>query len=103
MPIPGRNRSIGGEFTTQVRCKWRVKMQARNRRLMQIILLAVTVAMVLGSVVYWCFGNLSRSSRFGKLSIRLPDGSTAYVIRESWGLHTDQIAVSQNPDGCDPA
>lgn len=74
-------------------------MRVNSKCLMQLAVLA-TIA---GFTGYWCLGNLSESSRFGKIAIRLPDGRTTYVVRESWGLHTDQIAVSQNPDGCVPA
>jgi hypothetical protein len=74
-------------------------MRVNSRRLVQ----AVVLIAIAGLAGYWCLGNLSESSRFGTLAIRLPDGSAAYVVRESWGLHTDQIAVSQNPDGCVPA
>jgi hypothetical protein len=78
-------------------------MQAKSKRLVQIIVLVLIGVVIVGGVAFWSFGNISESSSFGKVSIPLPDGSTAYVIRESWGLHTDQIAVSQNPDGCVPA
>jgi hypothetical protein len=78
-------------------------MQAKSKRLVRVIVIALIAVVITISVAFWTFGNISESSRFGKVSIRLPDGSTAYVIRESWGLHTDQIAVSQNPDGCVPA
>ena len=78
-------------------------MQAKSKRLMKVIILVLITAAIVGSVAFWSFGNISESSSFGKASIRLPDGSTVYLIRESWGLHTDQIAVSQNPNGCVPA
>ena len=78
-------------------------MQAKSKRLVQVIVLVFVAVVITGSVGFWSFGNISESSSFGRVSIRLPDGSKAYVIRESWGLHTDQIAVSQNPNGCVPA
>ena len=86
-----------------MRSKWRARMHSRIKRLAQVVVLVLIALATVGWVALWTFGNISESSSFGKASIRLPDGSTAYVIRESWGLHTDQIAVSQNPDGCVPA
>jgi hypothetical protein len=78
-------------------------MLAKSKRLKQVTILFLVAVVFVGLVAFWSSGNISESSNFGKESIRLPDGSTVYVIRESWGLHTDQIAVSQNPDGCVPA
>jgi hypothetical protein len=46
--------------------------------------------------------NWLESSNFGKAVISLENGSKVYVIRESWGLHSDEISVTQNPDGCLP-
>lgn len=40
------------------------------------------------------------SSSFGKISIRLSDGSKVYVVRESWGRHTDEISIRRDSDGC---
>jgi len=78
-------------------------MPVKSRRLVLVILLVLTAAAIGGSLAWWSFGNISASSRFGKVAIPLPDGSMAYAIRESWGLHTDQVALSKNPDGCVPA
>src|SRR6185312_6908478 len=44
--------------------------------------------------------NWLASSSFGKVSIKLADGSKVYVVRESWGRHTDEISIRRDPDGC---
>jgi hypothetical protein len=46
------------------------------------------------------------SGQFGKVSIRLRNGSNVYVVREARGLSSEQLSVTRNSDGCtsaDPA
>ena len=74
-------------------------MRQSLRRVAQV----VAIILALGAVAVWMGRNLSESSRFGKRVIRLADGTQLYAIRESWGLHTDQISVRQTSNGCDPA
>jgi hypothetical protein len=47
--------------------------------------------------------NWSLSSKFGRIAISLRDGSTIYAVRESWGLSSEQLSITRNPDGCVPA
>jgi hypothetical protein len=44
--------------------------------------------------------NWLDSSSFGRISIKLADGSKVYVVRESWGRHTDEISIRHDSDGC---
>ena len=63
----------------------------------------VGILTVVALLAWRGFASASLSSRFGKMEIRLPDGSRLYAKRESWGLHTQRLSVSQNPDPCVPA
>jgi hypothetical protein len=68
----------------------------------KIILAAAAVGCAL-LYALWCgFSNWSESSNFGKEEITLANGSKVYVIHEQWGLHSDEISVTRNPDGCTP-
>lgn len=52
------------------------------------------------------FAKWLASGQFGKVSIRLRNGSNIYVIREARGLSSEQLFVTRNSDGCtsaDPA
>jgi len=52
------------------------------------------------------FAKWLASGQFGKVSIRLRNGSNVYVIREARGLSSEQLFVTRNSDGCtsaDPA
>jgi hypothetical protein len=40
--------------------------------------------------------NWLGSSSFGKMPIKLADGSQVYVVRESWGRHTDEVSVRRD-------
>jgi hypothetical protein len=74
-------------------------MRQSIRRTAQVLI----IVLALGAVAVWMTKNLSESSRFGKRVIRLADGTQLYAIRESWGLHTDQISLRKTPNGCEPA
>jgi hypothetical protein len=64
---------------------------------------------VLVSVCFVVLGTLSVlakwlvSGDFGKVSIRLRNGSYVYAMREARGLSSEQISVTRNPDGCTSA
>jgi hypothetical protein len=49
------------------------------------------------------FWNWSLSSKFGRVTISLGDGLTVFAVRESWGLSSEQLSITRNPDGCVPA
>jgi hypothetical protein len=67
--------------------------------------ITVTVLMLCGVavVVLAVLWNWSLSSKFGRIAIPLRDGSTIYAVRESWGLSSEQLSITRNPDGCVPA
>lgn len=61
--------------------------------------LAVCVLLV---GAFLCLVNYLESPNFGVASITLRDGSKVYVVHEQWGLHEDELSVTQNRDGCVP-
>jgi hypothetical protein len=64
--------------------------------------LLATGLVVLALAVGYAISNWLGSSRFGKVAIPIGNGATVYVVHESWGLHSDEISVTLNPDGCVP-
>jgi hypothetical protein len=57
----------------------------------------------MGAVVVLGLWNWSLSSKFGRVAIPLRSGVTVYAVRESWGLGSEQLSITRNPDGCVPA
>jgi hypothetical protein len=74
-------------------------------RLLRLVAVAavalLAVAAALGAIIHG-LDNWFDASNFGKIIIQLHDGSRVYVIHEQWGLHSDEISITQNPDGCVP-
>jgi hypothetical protein len=68
----------------------------------KVFLLAAALICVLLVAIWYGLNNWLGSSNFGKLAISAGGGSTVYVVRESWGLHSDEISLTRNPDGCVP-
>jgi len=74
-------------------------VQAKN-----IKALVITAAMI-GAVVVvglWALSNKLGASKFGRSTVVLENGAQVYVVRESWGLHSEELSITQNPDGCLP-
>lgn len=74
-------------------------MQQRSKT---VWMLVVGITFLVGLVV-WMSGNTSESSSFGMKVIQMEGGGKVYLVRESWGLHTDEISIRQSPNGCSPA
>jgi hypothetical protein len=70
-----------------------------NKPLLFSVLVLCGVAVVTLAALW----NWSLSSKFGKIAIPLQDGSTIHAVRESWGLSSEQLSLTRNPDGCIPA
>jgi hypothetical protein len=68
----------------------------------KVIVIAALLVCVLLAGGVWALFNWWESSSFGRVILSMGDGSKVYVVRESWGLHTDQISVTQNSDCCRP-
>jgi hypothetical protein len=70
----------------------------------KIVLITVAALLLCGIVLIPLgsqgFRNWLGSSSFGNASIKLADGSKMYVVRESWGRHTDEISIRRDSDGC---
>jgi len=69
-------------------------------------LIAVLSACIVAAGTLAAFAKWLTSGQFGKVSIRLRNGSNVYVIREARGLSSEQLFVTRNSDGCtsaDPA
>jgi len=74
-------------------------MQVAHRRmLLSGLLFLVIVAST--AVALW---NWSLSSKFGRVAIPLSNGTIVYAVRESWGLGSEKLSITRNPDGCIPA
>jgi hypothetical protein len=72
-------------------------------RINRPLLLCVLVLCCVGIATLAALWNWSLSSKFGRVAISLPNGSTIYAVRESWGLSSEQLSITRNPDGCVPA
>lgn len=67
----------------------------------QIITGIIVICLLLTAAAF-ALSNWFGSSNFGKAVISMKDGSKVYVIHEQWGLHEDEISITQNTDGCKP-
>ena len=47
--------------------------------------------------------SIHLSSSFGKQTIKLRDGSKVYAVLESWGLNSDRVSLTRDPDTCKTA
>lgn len=73
-------------------------MQAKSSKIITLVT-AVCALLATGA---WAISNKLGASDFGEETIMLPNGVKVYVVRESWGLHADEISLTMNPDGCLP-
>ncbi len=64
--------------------------------------IGVAIAAAALAIVAKGVSNYASSSNFGQMTIRLPNGSQVFVVHEQWGLHSDQLYVTQDSDGCRP-
>lgn len=69
----------------------------RNKKLLFLAIAGVIVVALFVGISNWL-----DSSRFGKVKVTAGNGTPIYLIHESWGLHSDQISITRNPDGCVP-
>jgi hypothetical protein len=67
------------------------------------MLLSLLGLACVGAALLAALWNWSMSSKFGRVAIPLASGSTVYAVRESWGLGSEQLSITRNPDGCVPA
>ncbi len=58
----------------------------------------------LKSLASKAFDNWDHSSSYGQETVKLANGTKIHIIRESWGLHFNQIHLSQRRNcECEPA
>lgn len=72
-------------------------------RISKRVLTSILTLLGISIIAVAALANWSLSSKFGKVEIPLRDGSKIYAIRESWGLSSEQLSLTRNPDGCIPA
>jgi len=58
-----------------------------------------TITVVFAAIV----GKWISSGEFGRVEIRLQNGSKVYAVRQARGLSSETLAFTRNPDGCVPA
>jgi hypothetical protein len=75
-------------------------MPVRRNKFVLVSVFMVGCAILAAVGAWW---NWSLSSRFGRVAIPVGDGLTVYAVRESWGLSSEQLSLTRNPDGCTPA
>lgn len=67
------------------------------------VVFAIFLPCFAGVMILLGLWNWSLSSKFGKIAIPLRNGTTVYAIRESWGLGSEKLSITRNPDGCVPS
>lgn len=75
-------------------------MPVRRNKSVLVSVFVVGCAVLAAAGAFW---NWSLSSKFGRAAIPVGNGVTVYAVRESWGLGSEQLSITRNPDGCIPA